>query len=239
MGKPEFLIEELLIPTRYLLLVGRTGIGKSLLATQLMLCLASGEPWIGFKVKPCQVVYINLELTDTQLMERLRIQVKSFKLAYQPLIESRPFQSMDKSEIEDIMTASPKPEVLVIDSFRHVYKGKINDNDLQAKWVYDIQALESEYNVGIVLVQNTGKARPLLELGSTEESIGASELANRAVSVMVATAHQERVSHGHYGSKASDKVDLCIPKYGCSTMQLGTVPLLLNRETLLFEKAQP
>ena len=71
MPKPEFLIEELLIPRRYLLLVGRTGIGKSLLATQLTFCSASGEPWVGSEVKPRQVTYINLELTDYQLWERL------------------------------------------------------------------------------------------------------------------------------------------------------------------------
>lgn len=237
MGRPEFLIQELLLPQRYLVLVGRTGIGKSLLATQLVFCLASGEPWIGFKVKPCQVVYINLELTDFQLGERLKMQAKNFKLIHEPVIESRPFQLMEKTELKAIMTASPKPEMVIIDSFRHVYKGKMNDNDLQSKWVDEIQALEAEYNLGVVVVQNTGKAKPLLDAGSVEESIGASELTNRAVSVMVATAHQERVAHGHFGSKASDKVELSIPKYGCSTIQLGTIPLLLNRETLLFEKA--
>ena len=235
MGTPEFLIENLLILARYLLFAGRSGIGKSILATQLMFCFGSGQPWLGFKVKACTCLYINFELPNLQLQPRLKLQRESFKsIIYPPRIESRPFSPMRPDEFESLVCAEPKPGVAIIDSFRHAYPGKINDNDAIAKWVINYQQIAAKHGIGIVIVQNTGKAKPFLEIGSMEESIGASELGNRAVSVLVAVAAQLRDKHGQFGSKASDFIEVHIPKYGCSTKQLTTIELKLNRETLLF-----
>ena len=87
----------------------------------------------------------------------------------------------------------------------------------------------------MVVIQNTGKVKPFLDTGSADESIGASELANRAVTVIVVTPRQLRGQHGHFSTKASDDVELHIPKYGCSTQELQMKQLKLNRQTLLFE----
>lgn len=241
METPEFLIEDLLVPKRYVLFSGRSGIGKTLLATQLMFSFASGEPWADFKVKPCNCLYINLELPDFQLGDRLRQQSKAFNIIHEPRVESRPFESMPLetdsglAELEAMITSEPKPEAVIIDSFRQVYGGKIKDNDQQAKWTTNVYHLLDRHNLGIVQIQNTSKAKPFLETGSVEEPIGAIELANRAVSVMVVTAKQKRTFLGQFGSKSSDKVELHIPKYGCSTKQLKTRYLQMNRERLLFE----
>ena len=46
--------------------------GKSLLATQLAVCLASGQNWLGFKVyQAVPVLYIQLEISQYRLEERL------------------------------------------------------------------------------------------------------------------------------------------------------------------------
>lgn len=236
MNPPEFLIQNLLIVGRYLLLVGRTGIGKSLLAIQLMLSFASGQPWLGFTVKPCPCLYLNFELPDFQLAGRLEQQLNSFKLICEPKIESRFFQPLKNlGELATLINAEPRPQVVIIDSFRQVYGGKINDNDKVALWVNDLQQILDRSNVGLVIIQNTGKVKPYLDTGSVDESIGASELPNRAITVMVVTPRQLRTQHGHFSTKASDEVELHIPKYGCSKEELQMKQLKLNRQTLLFE----
>ncbi len=236
MKAPSFLIENLLIPNRYLVLAGRSGIGKSLLATQLMLCFASGEPWIGFKVKPCICLYLNFELPNFQLFQRLTQQTTSFNVLYEPRVESRPFQPLKSlDEINGVLAAGPKPEVVIIDSFRQAYRGRINDNDQVASWVTGLMQIAGAHGLGLIIVQNTSKAKPFLESGSLEEPIGAIELVNRADSVAVLTASQERTRHGHFGSKASDKVEMHIPKYGSSTIELTSKLLHLNRQKMLFE----
>lgn len=236
MNPPEFLIENLLIVGRYLVLVGRTGIGKSLLAIQLMFSFASGYPWLGFKTKPCHCLYLNFELPDFQLAERLEKQLKSFKLLHEPRIESRFFQPIKNlGELATLINAEPRPEVVIVDSFRQIYSGKINDNDKVALWITDLQQILDRSNVGLVIIQNTGKVKPFLDTGSVDESIGASELSNRAITVMVATPRQLRTQHGHFSTKASDEVELHIPKYGCSRQELQMKQLKLKRQTLLFE----
>jgi len=245
MGKPEFLIENLLTIKRFLLLAGRSGIGKSLLATQLMLCFASAMFWLSFKVKACVCLYVNLELPDVQLGDRLNQQSKHFNIIYQPRIESYPFQPLHLETpeglkaLEAVIDTEPRPEVVIIDSFRQCYGGRINDNDRVAKWVNNVYHLMDKHNLSIVVIQNTSKAKPFLEVGSMEEPMGAMELANRAVSVLVATAKQQRVFHGQFGSKSSDEVELHIPKYGVSTIELEMIPLKLNRQKLLFEVTNP
>lgn len=236
MSPPEFLIENLLIVGRYMVLVGRTGIGKSLLAIHLMLCFASGKPWLGFTVKPCPCLYLNFELSDLQLAPRLEKQLPSFSLQYEPKVESRFFQPVKNlGELATLINAEPRPKVVIVDSFRQIYGGKINDNDKVAEWVTGVQQILDRSKVGLVIIQNTGKVKPYLDTGSLDESIGASELANRAITVMVATPRQLRTQHGHFSTKASDEVELHIPKYGCSAQELQMKQLKLNRQTLLFE----
>jgi RecA-family ATPase len=241
MERPQFVIQDLLLPKRYLLLAGRSGIGKSLLGTQLMLSFASGKPWLDFVVKACPCLYINLELPDPQLGDRLTKQLTSYQLIYQPNIESYPFAPLHLDTtagvewLTGMIKTNPRSEVVIIDSFRQCYGGKLNDNDRVAKWCSNVYNLMDLYNLAIVVVQNTSKAKPFLERGSTEEAIGAVELANRAASVLVATAYQLRTSLGQFGSKAKDEVELHIPKYGCSTKELKTRYVKLNRQSLLFE----
>jgi hypothetical protein len=240
-GNLQYLIENILVPKRYLLFAGRTGIGKTILTLQLMFSFATGQPWLGFKVQPCTCLYINLELPDFQLAQRIEKQLTNVgNLLHQPKIESRPFERMplEKSwglkELEVLINDS-SPQIIIIDSLRQCYGGKIKDNDQAAIWAENLYQIMNQYDVGVIVVQNTAKARPFLEAGAIEESIGAIEFPNRAVSVMVVTPKQQRTASGRFGSKSSDEVEVYIPKYGCSTKELGGVSLKLNRQTLLYD----
>lgn len=58
---PEWLINEILPASSSAFLYGPSGVGKSFLALDLSLSIATGQPWYGRPVKPGKVLYVATE----------------------------------------------------------------------------------------------------------------------------------------------------------------------------------
>src|SRR4051812_33287745 len=59
--RTEYLVEDLLPSQSLALLVGDSGLGKSPLAYQLAVCVASGMDFLGAHVKQSRVLYVDFE----------------------------------------------------------------------------------------------------------------------------------------------------------------------------------
>ena len=85
LGEVEVIIEELLVEKGILLLAGLDGVGKSLIANNIALCLGTGTDLFqgkgeGLKVKKKKVLYLQFEVKDKETQSRLRKQLNAFNL---------------------------------------------------------------------------------------------------------------------------------------------------------------
>ncbi|GAH41308.1 unnamed protein product, partial [marine sediment metagenome] len=65
-------------PSEYMLICGRSGIGKTNLALHQAFCLASGAPWFSFKTKKCRVGYLLFEGTPKKVLIRIDKLLKTY-----------------------------------------------------------------------------------------------------------------------------------------------------------------
>jgi RecA-family ATPase len=54
----------------YMLICGRSGIGKTFLALNILYCLATGTPFLSHKTKTCNVGYLSMEGSDVKILKR-------------------------------------------------------------------------------------------------------------------------------------------------------------------------
>lgn len=74
-GKHEFTIEPILPKSGITVLAGTEGSGKSILCSQLALCIVTGERFLDFEMGVRRKVMIfNFELTDEEYARRVRLQ---------------------------------------------------------------------------------------------------------------------------------------------------------------------
>ena len=114
--------------------------GKSLLATQLAICLATGQPWLGFKVPTAMpVLYVQLEISQPRLEERLLKQGKrSASELRNSLFTYTDFGFSLNGANEAKLTAmlqSTKAKVLILDPLYFLHDGDANSETDMAKLV--------------------------------------------------------------------------------------------------------
>ena len=91
--KKDIIVENLMISNGVYLLVSHPKIGKSMFAQQLAFSLTTGENFLGFKVNPSHVLYVNTESDIKQLKQRFKL------MNLNPNIDK--LDVIDSNEIED------------------------------------------------------------------------------------------------------------------------------------------
>ena len=166
------MVEGLVKEGSNLMIGGEAGVGKSLLATQLALCLAMGLPFLGMKIHSTyKVLYVQGEMNEQEVEERLVSQA----LALANFHEISPdWQDIDLSHAGnrywnwpvDILRVTEAiveqdTEVLVLDplSAMKPFELKENVNDDMSKFLRrDINSIQSEHTLKlIVIVHHFGK----------------------------------------------------------------------------------
>ena len=163
---PEFYIlgNGLLRQGALTLLISYTGWGKSVLALQLALSIASGKEIFGMKPKaPCNVFYIQSE-NDEDTLKRDVMSISEHCKLPRKLIESNffitpPFLAAD-SNFEaafDIYTELYKPRMVVVDHYQSYTDGDLNSTPTFKKWITPINVIMRERGIGMLLVVHEGK----------------------------------------------------------------------------------
>lgn len=78
---PPAIIEGLWRPCGKLILVGPPKAGKSMEAIHLALCIATGRKWLGRKCHMCDVLYVNVEISEAEFAHRVDCARKHMGLA--------------------------------------------------------------------------------------------------------------------------------------------------------------
>ena len=179
-----------------LLLAAPTGVGKSTLALQLMLCFAVGRECFGFKPsKPLRSLYIQAENDDGDLAELrdgifygLRFTAKERQQA----TTNVHFATVDDAtgaefiwSVLEPLTVEIKPDLLWIDPLFAYVQGSVSNQETVSPWLRtQLTPLLRSQNVGCILIHHTNKppsgaAKPNWQAGDFAYlGSGSAELAN-------------------------------------------------------------
>ena len=134
---------------------------KSMLAQRLAICLANGEPWIGFDTLPqgVPVLYLQLEI-PAPLMQKRLLKTGKVKLKQQLFLWNEHFLKIDndvglKRLAEQVKLL--KPAVLIIDPVYKVVGGDLLSTQHIQQLVDYIDLLIADCNVAVVMVHHTRK----------------------------------------------------------------------------------
>lgn len=163
-----------------LMIYGKYKSFKSMLAKHLGLCLAAGNPWLGFGTAKSglTVMYLQLELPEQLLQDRMLTLCNGTGKRTQEhfYVWSEPFLKLDRPEgvahLEQHVSAV-QPDVLIIDP---VYKIMSNVLDVHsAQLLTDaMDQLIAKHNLSVILIHHTRKDK--LDEGDAPIPLGSDDM---------------------------------------------------------------
>ena len=169
--KKDIIIDGLMRSKGVYLLVSKPKVGKSLFALQLANSISNGKPFLGHEIlKPSPVLYITIELSDSQLKDRCNLLGINYK--------KNTFFAIDRSDKQSINFRDIKYEVK---EFAEEYNGKIlildmvkdidfnisydinSYQDISQKLIPKIRNYANKYNLTILFVRHLNKLDKTLD----------------------------------------------------------------------------
>jgi hypothetical protein len=174
----DWLIEDLWPAGRLISLTARTKVGKSLLMLYLAVCLAIGrDPWTGRRVPPLDVIYLDMEMTEDDLVDRLddmgitadqlcdsdgRSRLHYFQLPLIPRLDT-PAGGSVLAELAELYNAG----AVIIDTFARVIEARPDFTGVEIKefWRWSGQPLRAR-GIGIARLDHVGHQERTRAIGS-------------------------------------------------------------------------
>lgn len=133
------------------------GVGKSMLALQLLCALTSGQPFLGtYRVtRPCNVLYIQTEGDRAETLERLEKMTKGCQidhsrwahvnlpgLALNDIEQFQDFKNM-------LSSYALLYDVILIDPLYTTVKGSLKEDVVATEWIKNVRELKAIYDCAI------------------------------------------------------------------------------------------
>jgi hypothetical protein len=164
----KYLIGKGVLPEKSILVVGGISkAGKSIFVMNLGLSLAAGKPFLTFDVpKPIECLYLQAEINETNLQQRLRIMLnceghicqddlKRFQVWNQKGLKLSG-SGRGQGEIQKVLETF-KPRVLIIDPMYKFHTFDENKSDLMRKFFDVLDLWVDQYGISIIIVHHFGK----------------------------------------------------------------------------------
>ncbi len=235
------LIQDLLPDSNsaYMLVTGRSGIGKTFLLLNILYCLASGMPFMSRKTKKCKVGYLSLEGDRRKLLKRFNTIGQSFPGAEDNIFwEHRmPFRLNSKG-IDWLIAKIDGLDVIGIDPLRPLVPGDYTHPKDVSTFIENLRIVQNK--TGVVVIGSHHIRKPDKRIKVQPEDLlfeikGASEYVESATSVLLLErGKQERGNFGKFTTNTSLK-NLHFVKIKDAPAEPIPLPLRFNDETLLFE----
>lgn len=169
-----FVIDRLVPEGLVTLLVSAGGRGKSTLAQQMLSCVASGRPFLGFDVKQGAAAGIFCEDADNTLHNRQLAICRTLKIDLEDIAESispesylgaaavlwteRNGATPLLTEIEAQLRARPDAKLLVVDGVSYVFAANEIDRGQVTRFIAALTALAQRLGIAIVLIHHESKS---------------------------------------------------------------------------------
>jgi hypothetical protein len=160
---PEWLIHGIMPAGGLIGLYGQPGIGKSFLALDFGMSVASGEPWQERAVKKGPVLYIAAE-GGTGMSKRANAwlidhDVKNTAAQVMWLLESIPIYG-DSNEVDRVMEkivdeVQVHPRLVVIDTLARCFDGNENEQEDMGRFVAGADRFRQEFEAAVIVVHHT------------------------------------------------------------------------------------
>lgn len=147
-------------------LAGEPKIGKSHLALEWALCLATGKPFLGQQVyTPARVLYVQFEITEQRFQERLLRAGAAHKLSsdtniplYITTLSGLRLNTDDGTKVLSSLIESCNPEVVFLDPLYKIHNLEENDNSSMQAELYDrIDEIMHDHAISVILVHHVNK----------------------------------------------------------------------------------
>lgn len=160
---PEWLIHGIMPARGITGLYGQPGIGKSFLALDFALSVASGTPWQSRQVKKGPVLYIAAEggsgmgkRSAAWLLDR---NVDAKKATVMWLLESLPIYG-DSNDVDRVMDkiideVQVHPRLIVIDTLARCFDGDENKQEDMGRFVSGADLFSKEFDAAVMVVHHT------------------------------------------------------------------------------------
>ena len=151
---------------------GTTNVGKTYLATQLAVCIATGEDWLSHRCEPSEVLYFQGELPPglyargrlSPLLEERSIpsKLKFYNWSFNLVASSRFKETFSGGswagfdELEEILDAN-NPEVIVFDPLQSYQNIVETSNDQLRELFKRFKRLALDLNLGVIVVSHDRK----------------------------------------------------------------------------------
>lgn len=168
-----FVIDQLVPEGLVTLLVSAGGRGKSTLAQQMLSCVASGRPFLGFDVKRGASAGIFCEDADNTLHNRQLAICRTLKIELEDIadnISPESFLGSDAvlwterngatpllAEIEAQLGSRPDAKLLVVDGVSYVFAAHEIDRGQVTRFIAALTAVAQRLGIAVVLIHHESK----------------------------------------------------------------------------------
>lgn len=172
---PEYIMDPLITKLEKVVLSAEPKSGKSTMIMQMVESLINGTSFFGFKpTKPCRVLYINAEIPEWRIHERIKL--TKFKYNGNLFINIIPnfyninekrniFSKKEKVYDIDILRKEIEKvqpvDVLVLDPMINFYVGNENDTEQMRLFCAVVDQLILDYNIAVVMAHHERKRTEL------------------------------------------------------------------------------
>lgn len=159
------IIEGVLWENSFTILVGREGLGKSIISFQMALNISCGESFLHkFKTIEHPVVYFQAEGTLSETSDRLRNMrevlswnSENFSHIFYPslvLNDVKGIGLFTKMIDDNIERTKKVPKLIIIDPLYMCIRGKMTDDDVASEFCRTMAILKNKYNASILLIHH-------------------------------------------------------------------------------------
>ena len=230
----EIIGNNILHPGGRMVMFGRWGTWKSMLAIHLAFCVSRGREWVSFSTSQAPVLMSQVEIPKIMLKRRLEKYTSSMGRYPENLwFLSEAYLRIDKEysfkQFETIVAVT-RPKLLILDPIYKLFGGDISDNTQVLRMLDKLDRLADRFNLSIMVIGHVRKPN-LRDDGSVpdlgHELIGGSYIMDWVDTAVAVEQVSDVVLNLHFVKVRHAEEDI------------GIVQVRVSREDLHFTRTDP